>query len=290
MSNDASSPKRTAIIEESLWQKLSKNIKKLCGVKHSSFEESVTELIREHDEDTSVHDEEKAILKNIVTFGDLEASDVMLPRTEIIAAPVNIKPDDLKEIFLKEGHSRIPIYSGSIDNIIGFTHIKDLFKNLSAKNKFAIKDIIRELIYVPTSIKVTDLLSKMKQSSSHIAIVLDEYGGTDGLVTIEDIIEEIFGEIVDEHDQHIEHALMIEDANGYIIDAKARIEDVEDKFNIKLKDKHSNYDTFGGYLITFLGRIPAVGELITLSGGLTVEILDADQRKVKMLRVTLQEN
>ena len=283
MSNEIPSPK-----SGSLWQEAVKIFKKIFRLKQTSFEESVSELLREHTEDSSVHDEEKAILQNILTFGDLEASDVMLPRTEIVAAPITIKPEELKNIFLNEGHSRIPIYTDSIDNIIGFIHVKDLFKAMSSKSKYALKDFIRELIYVPKTIKVTDLLTKMKQSSSHIAIVLDEYGGTEGLVTIEDIIEEIFGDIVDEHDQLTDHDIIVEDSNGFIIDAKARIESVEEKFKIKLKEKHSNYDTFGGYLITHLGRIPKSGEQIDLTNELRVEILDANDRKVKMLRVTLQ--
>lgn len=280
-------PPRLIANEETWSHKLIKNFKKFFKFKHASFEESVSELLREHDEDTSVHSEERAILHNILTFGELEASDVMLPRTDIIAVPLSIKIDELKAIFLKEGHSRIPVYSDSIDNIIGFVHVKDLFKIIASKNKFVLRDMVRELIYVPETIKVTDLLSKMKQSSSHIAIVLDEYGGTDGLVTIEDIIEEIFGDIVDEHDTNSAHDLIIKDDNGFVVDAKARIESVEEFLNIKLKEKHSSYDTLGGYMMTELGRIPKSGEQIDLAKNLKVEILDADPRKIKTLRIVI---
>src|SRR5262249_27916884 len=143
--------------------------------------------INEHKEDSAVHKEEKVILQNIITFGDREVSDVMVPRTDIIAAPISISYDELKKFFMKNNHTRIPVYKGSIDEIAGFIHLKDLFKFMATRKKFDLQSLLREVIYAPRTMKLADMLTKMKQSSVHIAIILDEHGGTDGLLTIEDI-------------------------------------------------------------------------------------------------------
>jgi CBS domain containing-hemolysin-like protein len=261
-------------------------IKRLFKGKQHTFEESVSDLINEHKEDTSVHTEEKVILQNIITFGDREVSDVMVPRTNIIAVPSTISANELKETFMENAHSRIPIYKHSIDEIIGFIHLKDLFKALGSKKKFNLSEIIRELIYVPRTMKVTDMLTKMKQCAVHIAIVLDEYGGTDGLVTIEDIVEEVIGEINDEYDENEnEDTLVIGDDGTLIVDAKTKIEVIYDKIGLKFSEIDPEYDTVGGFVITFLERIPLIGERISHPSGLVIEILDADNRKVKLLKV-----
>ncbi len=259
-------------------------------IKQSSFEESVSELIREHNFDNSLHYEEKNILQNILSFGDLDASDVMIPRTDISAVPLDIKLAELKTIFTTLGHTRLPIYKNSIDEIIGFIHVKDIFKSIVQNKKPHIKTLIRELIFVPRSIKVTDLLAKMKQSKVHIAIVLDEHGGTDGLVTIEDIIEEVFGEITDEYDQDKSESYINFDGEIFSIDARARIEDVEKELGIMLSDEETEYDTFGGMIISFLGHIPQKGEIIMHPSGLEIEVTDADHRKIKTTKVKYSDN
>jgi magnesium and cobalt transporter len=264
--------------------------KKSLRIKQSSFEESVTELIREHNFDSSLHYEEKNILQNILSFGDLDASDVMIPRTDIAAVPLDIKLDNLKNTFTTLGHTRLPVYKNSIDEIIGFIHVKDVFKCLVQNKKPNLKSLTRELIFVPRSIKITDLLAKMKQSTVHIAIVLDEHGGTDGLVTIEDIIEEVFGEITDEYDQDKSSSYITFDGEFFTIDARAKIEDVEKELGLMLTDEEGEYDTFGGMIISFLGHIPQKGEIIVHPSGLEVEITDADHRKVKITKVKFTDN
>lgn len=264
---------------------------KIFKGKQSSFEESVSELIKEHHGDTSVHNEEKVILQNIVTFGDREVKDVMVPRTDIIAVPDDIKIEELKKRFIDVGHSRIPVYKESIDEIQGFIHLKDFFKILISKKKFDIKEIIRSMLFVPGTMKVTDLLSKMKESNNHIAIVLDEYGGTDGLVTIEDIVEEVVGEIHDEYEETNQMANFIStDQDGFIVDAKAKIEAVESRIGINFGEKSGEYDTIGGLVITCFGRIPNVGEKYSHPKGVEIEVLDADNRKVKMLKLSFPDS
>jgi magnesium and cobalt transporter len=264
--------------------------KKSLRIKQSSFEESVTELIREHNFDSSLHYEEKNILQNILSFGDLDASDVMIPRTDIAAVPLDIKLDNLKNTFTTLGHTRLPVYKNSIDEIIGFIHVKDVFKCLVQNKKPSLKNLTRELIFVPRSIKITDLLAKMKQSTVHIAIVLDEHGGTDGLVTIEDIIEEVFGEITDEYDQDKSSSYITFDGEFFTIDARAKIEDVEKELGLMLTDEEGEYDTFGGMIISFLGHIPQKGEMIVHPSGLEIEVTDADHRKVKITKVKFTDN
>ncbi len=276
--------------KSSFISKLRDLLKRSLKFKQSSFEESVTELIREHNFDSSLHYEEKNILQNILSFGDLDASDVMIPRTDIAAVALDIKLPELKNIFTKLGHTRLPVYKNSIDEIIGFIHVKDIFKSIVQNKKPNIKTLVRELIFVPRSIKVTDLLAKMKQSKVHIAIVLDEHGGTDGLVTIEDIIEEVFGEITDEYDQDKSDSYITFDGENFSIDARARIEDVEKELGIMLSDEEAEYDTFGGMIISFLGHIPQKGEIIRHPSGLEIEVTDADHRKIKTTKVKYSDN
>lgn len=271
-------------VRKSFLNQLNSLIKKILRVKNSSFEESVSELIKEHNFDSTVHNEEKTILRNILTFGDLEAKDVMLPRSEIKAVPVDIKLADLKSTFTKCGHSRLPVYKESLDEILGFVHVKDVFKLITTNKKLDLKTLCRELILVPKSIKITDLLTRMKQSRVHIAVVLDEHGGTDGLVTIEDIIEEIFGEIVDEYDETISTHIKY-DGENFIIDPKVKIEEIEEELNILIEDENSEYDTLAGLIMSYLGRIPRIGEKFTHPSGIEIEILDATERKIKNVKV-----
>jgi magnesium and cobalt transporter len=270
--------------KRSLLKSVKDAFKKKFAKRVSSFEESVSELIREHDHDASVHKEERQILSNIVQFGDKLAEDIMIPRTDITAAASDISLNNLKELFLAENHARIPIYKNSIDEILGFVHIKDLFKVVTSKRKFNMKEILREILFVPSSIKITDLLSKMKQSKFHMAIILDEYGGTDGLVTIEDILEEIVGEINDEYDESAPEEHIKKDGENYLIEAKALVEAVEKLIGI-FAEKDPDYDTFGGFIITKLGRIPAVGEILEIIPNYQIEVLAADNRRLILLKL-----
>ncbi len=254
-----------------------------------SLEQSVSKIL-ERSIIENAHEEEKNILRNILAFGELEASDVMINRAEILAAHADIKFGEIKKIFINEGHSRLPIYKSNLDDIEGFIHIKDVFKAsmLRTGEKPKIADIIRDIIFVPETIKLTDLLTKMKTRKIHIAIVLDEYGGTAGLVTIEDIVEELVGDIQDEHDKVESKPLIQKQGDYFIIDASAELEEVEEALEVALvEDAESiDYETIGGFIITHLGYIPKVGTKLKLSAkNLEFEITDATARRVKQIKV-----
>ncbi|MDF3047270.1 MAG: magnesium/cobalt efflux protein [Candidatus Midichloriaceae bacterium] len=233
------------------------------------------------------YEEERNIIKNILAFGDLEASDVMINRAEIIAVSSGMKLTEIKKIFINEGHSRLPIYKSNLDDIEGFIHIKDLFKAslLSQKDKPSVDSLIRDIIFVPETIKLTELLKKMKNKKIHIAIVLDEHGGTSGLVTIEDIVEELVGDIKDEHDVHEEKQLIDKDGDAFIIDASAEVEEVGAALGYDFVDNEDDpeYETIGGFIITKLGHIPKEGAKLKVDKW-EFEVLEASARRVKKIR------
>jgi len=253
---------------------------------NNTLEEEVAELIQEHDpEGTQVSSEERVMLHNILGIGDMKVSDVMIPRSDIIALDENINLDELREFIMEKEHTRIPVFRSSLDNVVGFIHIKDLFHYLGKRNKFAISDVLREILYVPPSMRIIDLLFKMKAKRVHMAIVVDEYGGTDGLVTMEDLMEEIVGEIEDEHDRAEEFSVKRLDDYSFEVNARIPIEEVENKLNIKLvdSDNKGDFDTLGGLIFFMLGRIPDQGEIVSHTRGIDFEIKEADLRRIKKI-------
>lgn len=266
-------------------------ITKLLRFRQNSFDESFSELIKEHEEAEPEHTEEREMLKNLIDFKTLKASEVMIPRTDIKGVEKNISAEELRQVFIETGHTRLPVFRDNLDQIIGFIHVKDFFPILGeATTEFKIEGIIRQLIYAPRSMKVINLLQKMRANGVHIAIVLDEYGGTDGLLTIEDLVEEIVGEIRDEHDDEGIKEL-IQDADGYLlVDGRAQISEIEEKLGISLSEEDGEYETFGGFILSFLGRIPEIGEKFTHSSGLEIEILNADMRKIESAKIQLPSN
>ncbi len=254
---------------------------------HSVIEQSVTDMLNEVDVIENAHEEEKNILKNLIDFGALEASDVMVTRADIISAPIDTSIVKLKELFIKEEISRLPLYKTSIDHIEGFVHVKDMLKasqNISP-SQFLPKEYIRNVIFVPESIKLVDLLSKMRSNKSHIAIVLDEHAGTSGLITVEDIVEELVGDIQDEYDQSELQDMITKSANGWIIDASADLDDVEASIEWCFEQNNAReyYSTIGGFIITYLGFIPQTGFEFDLSNNIKIKIIDATNRRVKKI-------
>lgn len=276
------------ISNENIITKFFNFMARLMRFKQSSFDESVSELIKEHEEAEPEHTEEREMLKNLIDFKTLKASEVMIPRTDIKGVEKNISAEELRQVFIETGHTRLPVFRDNLDQIIGFIHVKDFFPMLGdAIKEFKIDSIIRQLIYAPRSMKVINLLQKMRANGVHIAIVLDEYGGTDGLLTIEDLVEEIVGEIRDEHDDEGEKEL-IQTADGYlVVDGRAQISEIEEKLSISLSEEDGEYETFGGFILSFLGRIPEVGEKFTHTSGLEIEILNADMRKIESAKIQI---
>lgn len=253
-----------------------------------SLRATLQELIEQHDDrDHPVDPEERQMLQNILSFGELRTDDVMVPRADIVAADADTTLFDLIRLFADSAHSRMPLYRGELDNVIGMVHIKDLIPLWQNEGAFDIKKIVREILFVPPAMPVLDLLLKMRQTRVHMACVVDEYGGTDGLLTIEDIVEEIVGEIHDEHDDE-EEPEIIEVSNGVIeADARALVEALESRVGCDLlpEDEDEEVDTLGGMIFHMAGRVPGAGEVISHPCGLEFEIVDADPRRVKRLRV-----
>ncbi len=272
-------------------------MKGIFGGRHqeASLKEALEEVIEEHLEDgeQSISSEERDMLRNMLLMGELTVSDVMIPRTEIVAVEHEITLTELKAVLLEQRHTRMPVYHGTLDRLLGFIHLKDLVPALAGDEAFDIDKVMRDILFVSPSMKVVDLLVQMRLSGHHMAIVVDEYGGTDGLVTMEDLFEEIVGEIQDEHDD--------EDAGttfkrisllGYEADARIPIEELERHLNIALRDDdedEDDYDTLGGLIFLRLGRIPARGEILNVDGVARFEILEADPRRIRRVKITLRK-
>ena len=273
-------------------------IKSIFGSRsgEDSVREAIEELIEEDGEKTSsLETEERNLLSNILSLKDRTVFDVMVPRANISALDVNASLSDLIELINTEAHSRVPIFQETLDDAIGMIHIKDV---MAARPIFSVPDrsldtdqlelrnIMREVLFVAPSMQILELLLEMRVKRIHMALVVDEFGGVDGLVTIEDLVEEIVGEIEDEHDR-AEEPIMVDDPNGTLIaDARATIEMLEERLGVLVSDEErEDIDTLGGLVFSLAGRVPVRGELISHPSGLEFEILDADPRRIKRLRL-----
>lgn len=259
--------------------------------KNNDFEERILDLVKNHDAKNKISGiEGRVLLHNILEFGSLTASDAMMPRTDIVAVPSDLSPDQLFDIFVEEGHTRMPVYQGNLDNILGFIHIKDLLPYLKepVKSRFTIDAIIRPLIMAVPSMNIIDLLVKMRSARVHMAVVLDEYGGIDGLITIEDLLEEIVGSIEDEHDEG--ESLDIIKINDSLYEASARvsIEKLEAELKMNIFDgEEEDCETLSGLIFLLAGEIPSKGEVVYHPLGLEFHITDADPRNVKKVRIKI---
>ena len=229
--------------------------------------------------------------QDLAALRHLRVDDVALPNAEIVAVPLDISLDDLVEVFRKHGFSRVPVYKGSLDHPQGLVLLKDLAlkHGFGSTAPFKIKELLRPILYAPPSMPTGILLQKMQKERAHMALVIDEYGGVDGLVTIEDLIETVIGEIEDEHDE-VEGALWREESPGvYLARSTAPVEDLEKATGIKLRTsaEDEEIDTIGGLVFQRTGRVPAIGETLELENGLGVEVIDADARRLKALRLRL---
>lgn len=227
------------------------------------------------------------IISNIKDFTKKTVEDVMIPRSDIASISIDSKLEDLCKAILEHGHTRTLIYKGGLDNIAGFIHIKDLFAVIAGSKKVSLKKLIRKHIISPRSMKLIDLLAQMQINRTHIAVVVDEYGGTDGLVSIEDIIEEIVGRIDDEHDIDTdEDSYKIIRPGLIITSARVEIENIEEVIGIKLKHENEEIDTIGGLVMAISGCVPEKGEIIVVSEGIVAEIIEATPRTIKQIKIT----
>ncbi|WP_213979190.1 hemolysin family protein [Sphingomonas sp. dw_22] len=230
---------------------------------------------------------ERQMLRNLLHFGERDAGDVGVPRADIVAVEEGTSFADLVQLFAEAGHSRLPVYRDALDTVVGMVHIKDVFAILAAgaPHPPSIAELIRDPLYVPQSMGALDLLAQMRSSRTHLAIVLDEYSGTEGLITIEDLIEEIVGEIEDEHDE-APHALLVPiDGGGWDADARAELEDVAEMVDPRLGEVDEDVETLGGLAFVLAGHVPQPGECLKHESGWTLEVTEADARKVTRLRL-----
>lgn len=263
---------------------------KMTGRGEGGIKEIIEEALEEQESanDLTISEEEKTLLKNMIHFGELTVRDIMVPRAEIMALKRDCSFDELKKHAIEIGHTRIPVFDESLDKIDGFIHVKDLFPYLASEQNFDIGAALREILFVPPSMRIVDLLLKMRISGCHIAIVVDEYGGTSGMVTMEDLFEEIVGEIQDEHDEAIEDR-MIRRIGDHVIEADARvqIDKLEEILGERInRDEEDDFDTLGGYIFSTLGRVPVKGEVLKLHPRFKFEIQSADPRRIRQVRIT----
>ncbi len=248
--------------------------------------EVIEELIEEADDETEqIGADQGALIVNILKLHELMAEDVMVPRADIVAADIASSIDELVALMAREAHSRLPVYTDQLDNVSGFVHIKDVLAAVGRTPQAAVKDIVRDILFAAPSIRVLDLLLEMRATRTHMAIVVDEFGGVDGLVTIEDLVEEIVGEIEDEHDT--EGPTLIRRPDGSVLaDARTEIEELEKLIGRFASDaEREDVDSLGGVVFNLIDRVPRRHEVIAHPSGLEFEIVDADPRRIKRLCV-----
>ncbi|HEY8807740.1 MAG TPA: hemolysin family protein [Candidatus Limnocylindria bacterium] len=247
-------------------------------------EEDIKAVIETGEEQGVLDVEERDMLHSVFALGDKQVHEVMVPRTDIVAIDVNTAPQEVLESVVSAGHSRIPVYEGSSDQIIGVLYVKDLFRRLARGEKdVTVRPFLRPAQFVPETKKVDDLLREMQKDKVHIAIVVDEYGGTAGLVTIEDIVEEIVGEIRDEYDVERELVLPVSE-NEAVMDARVPFAEVQETFGIDSPEGVDEFDTLGGFVTHELGRLPKAGETVQRNGVKFV-VESVDGRRVGRVRV-----
>lgn len=238
------------------------------------------------------------MLTNLLRFGDLKVGDVMVPRADIIAVEENMSLLDLIARFREAQHSRMPIYRGTLDDPIGVIHVKDVLGVIQTAPdgslrwpEVPITTLKRDILVAPPSMPARDLLLKMQGSHNHLALVIDEYGGTDGLVSIEDLVEQIVGQISDEHDIDETPRARPVAGGGFDADARISLEDFREQTGIDLHppDPEDEVDTLGGLVVALLGRLPQRGEIVSDSDGRQFEILEADPRRVRKIRMKLPQ-
>ena len=233
--------------------------------------------------------QERALIANVLRLRGTTADDVMIPRADIVAMPIDLTLDQALEVIRREGHSRMPIFREQLDEVAGMIHIKDVFAYVGRPDEFRLESILRRPLMVAPQIPVLDLLLQMRMNRMHLALVVDEYGGIDGLLTIEDLVETITGDIADEHDEP-DLPMVMERPDGTLdLDARMPVEDFEKRFGAQLTDdeREADIDTVGGLVFTIAGRVPARGEVISHASGVEFRVLEADARRIRRLRAKL---
>ena len=296
---DSFSGARTATDDDNdgrIWQRLKTMF---FGRDHEpTLREQLEEAIAEHEEDSDDNDQsdndgdltavERTMLRNLLHFSEHRVDDVMVPRSDIVAIDESAGFADCIAAFAEHGHSRLPVYRETLDSIIGMIHIKDVFAVLASGEQppESLEAFIRQPRFVPQNMSVLALLDEMRRTRTHLAIVLDEYSGTEGLVTIEDLVEEIVGEIEDEHDEEPEAMFAQLSPLMWEADARAELDDLAEAIDPKLSEVEEDVDTLGGLAFVIAGQVPDVGQMLTHeASGWKLEILEADEKRVTRIRL-----
>lgn len=265
----------------------------IFGEPEPTLRDQIEEAIDEHEEEGGAAAQrgdltpvERQMLRNLLHLGDRNVDDVKVPRADIVAVPETISFPDLVASFAEAEHSRLPVYRESLDHIVGMIHIKDMLNALAmAPEKRTVPALLRAPLYVPQAMGVIDLLAEMRTKRTHLAIVIDEYSGTEGLVTIEDLVEEIVGEIEDEHDEAVPELLIRSEDRDWMADARAPLEHVGEQIDAALSEVDEDVDTLGGLAFVLAGHVPQVGERLAHPSGWVLEVIEGDARRVTRLRL-----
>jgi magnesium and cobalt transporter len=247
---------------------------------HDDVEKEIEQLIDEGEERGLISEDEGEMIQGIFSFRDTIAREIMVPRTDAVYARSESKITEIIQLILQSGHSRIPIYHDNIDNITGTLHAKDLL-DYWGREDVDVSTIVRPPYFIPETKKISEVLKDLRGNKSHMAIVIDEYGGTAGILTLEDIIEEIIGEIMDEYDAE-ENLIVEHDDHSISVNARLDTEDLEDHLDIELPE--GEFESVGGFVISLLGRVPAVGETVRFQN-LEMEIEAANNRKIERIKI-----
>jgi len=266
------------------------------GDKEPSLREQIEDVIDEAEEEGEdrrgsnivgdLSPIERKMLRNLLHFGEQTVDDVAVPRADIIAISESASFAEIVALLAEAGHSRLPVYRENLDEVVGMIHVKDVFAVLAeGRPPPPLIDLIRQPLYVPQSMGVLDLLAEMRAKRTHLAIVIDEYSGTEGLLTIEDLVEEIVGEIEDEHDDEPEPLIVAGENGCWDADARAELDDVGEAIDSRLADVDEDVDTLGGLAAVLAGHVPEVGEILVHPSGWRIEVTEADERRVHRLRL-----
>ncbi len=278
-------------------------LRSLFGLGGASIRDDIEDALDGTDSSDVFSPQERAMLRNVLGLHEVRIEDIMVPRADIIAVNVAMTLTEVLAVFRDAGHSRLPAHGETLDDPRGMIHIRDFVDVLAgfvtgtdtARPNLSVKvadaEVIRPVLFVPPSMQAIDLLVKMQTSRTHMALVIDEYGGTDGLVSIEDIVEVIVGDIEDEHDEDDEPLVVPEDGGTYLADGRADLEDVSAMLGVELatEDDAEEIDTIGGLVTSIAGRVPHRGEVVTDRDDLEFEVVEADPRRVRRIRIRRRE-
>lgn len=273
-------------------------LKKPFGTKDKDIRQSLENIvasdIAQGKGTADLGEDERRMIRNILQYHEVSVDDVMVPHADITAIEEGESFDALVAMFVEAAHSRIPVFRETLDNVVGMVHIKDVVAPLTPKangqprKQPTIASLVRSVLYVPPSMRVIDLLARMRAGRIHMAIVVDEFGGTDGLITIEDVVEQIVGDIEDEHDEQQPDFIAVVSEGEWLADARVSIQALEEALQMTFGQDNEDVDvdTLGGLVVSLAGRVPVIGEQVSHPSGLLLEVIDGDPRRIKQVRIS----